>query len=175
MAKRRRTRARSSRRQNASASESSTRQERSVGEIAESSMVPQILLGAVNGVEAVAGGLLQLTRNVLLSAVSGAADIGAEALTASLSGVRGVVSAASRMVGNIAGAAQTSFQEVVASARQSRGPVSAGMRSRRPLASMAGRSADSRERLTAPADEVGSRRQSRRPPATSPARAGVAA
>jgi hypothetical protein len=46
------------------------------------SVVPRALLGAVNGVEIVAVGALQFARDVLLSAVSGAANIGAEALAA---------------------------------------------------------------------------------------------
>ena len=50
---------------------------RTLNGTAESSMVPQVLLGAVNGIETVAVGALQLARNVLVSAVSGAADIGA--------------------------------------------------------------------------------------------------
>src|SRR5262245_50923819 len=87
------------------------------GEALEASIVPQLLIGAVNGVETVAEGLIQLTRNVLVSAVSGAADIGAEALGATVSGARGVVSAASRMVGNIAGVAQTSVQDTINNAR----------------------------------------------------------
>ena len=69
-------------------------------------MVPQVLLGAVNGIETVAMGALQLARNVLVSAVSGAADIGAEAVTATFAGTRGVVAAAPRMVGDIATTAQ---------------------------------------------------------------------
>jgi hypothetical protein len=97
-----------------------------------------MLIRAVTGAEVVADGLLQLTRNVLLSAVSGAADIGTEALTATVSGARGVVSAASRMVGNIAGAAQSGVQDVVASVRQSGGrPPTRG--ARRPPARVAGR------------------------------------
>src|SRR5215470_10443850 len=80
--------------------------------------VPGVLLGAVDGVGVVAGGVLQLTRNVLMSAVSGAADIGAEAVNATVSGAHGVVSAASRMVGDVAGAAQASVAETISVARQ---------------------------------------------------------
>jgi hypothetical protein len=87
---------------------------------AEISMVPRVLLGAVDGVEIVAVGALQFTRDVLLSAVSGAANIGAEALGATVSGARGVVSAASRMVGDIAVTAQGTFQEALYNARRSR-------------------------------------------------------
>jgi hypothetical protein len=132
-------------------------QERTLGEAAESSMVPQVLLGAVDGVGVVAGGLLQLTRNVLLSAVSGAADIGAEALTATVSGTRGIVSAASRMVGNMAGAAQTSFQEAVSTARQS-GSRTAARSARRPLARMAGRTAEPTDTEGRTPEDEGDRR-----------------
>src|SRR5262245_56033936 len=87
---------------------------------AEASVVPRVLVGAVNGVEIVAVGALQLTRDVLVSTVSGAASIGAEALTATAGGVRGVVSAASRMVGDIAGTAQGTFWEAFDNARHAR-------------------------------------------------------
>jgi len=70
------------------------------------SVVPWLLVGAVNGVEVVAVGALRLTRDVLVRTVAGAADIGAEALAATTAGVRGVVSAATRMIGDIAGAAR---------------------------------------------------------------------
>jgi hypothetical protein len=142
-------------------------------------MVPQMLLGAVDGVEVVAGGLLQLTRSVLLSAVSGAADIGAEALTATVSGARGVVSAASRMVGDMAGAAQSSFQEAVIRARRS-GARAAGREtsgretSRRPLARMAGRT-ESADGEAAAVAQPGDRRQAHRPRAARQPRAGAAA
>lgn len=104
-------------------------------------VVPQVLLGAVDGVGVVAGGLLQLGRSVLMTAVSGAADIGAEALDATVSGARGVVSATSRMVGDMAGAARTTFAETISLARQTRGRGLARPAVRRPLAAMAARGA----------------------------------
>jgi hypothetical protein len=107
-------------------------------------MVPEMLLGAVSGAEIVAGGLLRFSRAILLSTVSGAADIGVEAISAGATGARGMVSAASRMVSDIATAAQSSFQEAVATARQS-GARDARGRSRRALATMAGRPAESSE------------------------------
>src|SRR5262245_22772312 len=79
--------------------------------------VPRILGGAVNGVEIVAIGALRFTRDVLVSAVSGAASIGAEALTATTAGARGIVSATSRMVGDVAGTAQSAFRSVIDGAR----------------------------------------------------------
>lgn len=141
------------------------------GEHAAASVVPRVLLGAVNGVEIVAVGALQLTRDVLLSAVSGAANIGAEALTATVAGARGVVSAASRMVGDIAGTAQGTFQEALANARHSRAGRGA---LRRPAARMAGRS---RETTPAVPSTEGprSRPRARRGPAGRPARARLAA
>lgn len=102
-------------------------------------MVPQVLLGAVNGIETVAVGALQLARNVLVSAVSGAADIGAEAVTATFAGTRGVVAAASRMVGDIATTAQSTVQETVSTARLSNGSGPGRVAARRPLAPMASR------------------------------------
>ena len=56
-------------------------------------MIPRALLGAVDGVEIVGSGPLKLTRDVLLSTVSGAANIGAEALSATVGGAGGVISA----------------------------------------------------------------------------------
>lgn len=139
-----------------------------VGGSAEASVVPRVLLGAVNGVEIVAVGALQLTRAVLLSAVSGAANIGTEALTATVAGARGVVSAASRMVGDIAGTAQGTFQEALENARHSRLRAGRGA-PRRPAARMAG----SRETMpTVPStEEPRSRPRGRRGPAGRPARA----
>src|SRR5215510_13110568 len=72
-----------------------------IGAGLDASVVPRVLVGAVNGVEIVAVGALQLARDVLLSAVSGAADVGAEALSATTAGARGMVSATSRMIGEI--------------------------------------------------------------------------
>lgn len=79
----------------------------------EASLVPRALVGAVNGIEVVAVGALRVTRDVVLRAVAGAADMGAEALTATTAGVRGVVSAASRMVGDIAGTARGTLRETL--------------------------------------------------------------
>lgn len=87
-------------------------------------VVPRLVLGAVDGVEVVAVGTLQLARDVLLSMVSGVANVGAEAVTATVAGTRGVVSATSRMVGDIAVTAQDAFLETVGNATRSRrGPV----------------------------------------------------
>jgi hypothetical protein len=109
-----------------------------------SGMVPQVLLGAVDGVELVAGGLLRLARSVLLTAVSGAADVGAEALDATVSGARRVVSATSQMVGDVAGTARSSVTETVALARHSgRFGFAAGQQPRRPPAPMPSRAAES--------------------------------
>src|SRR5215470_6454171 len=80
--------------------------------------VPGVLLAAVDGVGVVAGGVLHLTRNVLMSAVSGGAEIGAEAVNATVFGAHGVVSATSRMIGDLAGAAQASVKETFSVARQ---------------------------------------------------------
>jgi len=109
-----------------------------LAETSEAGMVPQVLLGTVDGLETVAVGALQLARNVLVSAVSGAADIGAEAVSATFQGTRGVVAAASRMVGDMATTAQSTVQETVSSARESTGRTAV----RRPLARMAARSGE---------------------------------
>jgi type IV secretory pathway TrbL component len=106
-------------------------------------MVPQVLLGAVDGVELVAGGLLRLARSVLLTAVSGAADVGAEALDATVSGARRVVSATSQMVGDVAGTARSSVTETVELARHSGRFGFAAGQPRRPPAPMPSRAAES--------------------------------
>lgn len=143
------------------------------GMAGEASVVPRVLLDAVNGVEIVVVGALQLTRDVLLSAVSGAANIGAEAFIATVAGARGVVSAASRMVGDIAGTAQGTLHEALANARHSRLRAGRGAL-RRPAARMAGRS---RETTPAVASTEGRRPRprARRGPVGRSVRARVAA
>ena len=75
------------------------RQEWSMG--LDPSVAPRALVGAVDGLRIVAVGALQLTRDVLVSAVSGAANIGAEGIMATVAGARGVVSATSQTVADI--------------------------------------------------------------------------
>jgi hypothetical protein len=97
------------------------------------SVIPRVLVGAVEGIEIVAVGTLQLARDVLLSAVSGAANIGAEALTATTAGVRGVVSASAQMVGDVATTAQGTLLATIDNVRRS-GRASARPGSMRPAA-----------------------------------------
>ena len=87
---------------------------------AVATVVPRVLVGALDGVEIVAVGALQLTRDVLLTTVTGAANVGAEALRATTAGARGVLSAASRMVGDIAGTAQGAIRDTLYNAQHSR-------------------------------------------------------
>ena len=94
-------------------------------------VVPRVLVGAVDAVELIAVGALQLTRDVTMTAVSGVASIGAEALTATMSGARGIVSATSRLVGDVASAAQTTVRMTIDNARRS-GRAAARSASRRP-------------------------------------------
>jgi hypothetical protein len=135
-------------------------------------MVPRVLLGAVNGVEIVAVGALQFTRDVLLNAVSGAANIGAEALTATVSGARGVVSATSRMVGDMAVTAQGTFQEALYNARHSRPGATRAAALRRPAAP---RAADGAGETTAPVTAPARGRARRQRAAARTARARAAA
>src|SRR5262245_8381747 len=86
----------------------------------DTSVVPRVLVGAVNGLEIVAVGALRIARDVLVRTISGAADIGAEALTAATAGVRGVVSAASRTIGDIAGATRGNVRETVSNVTHAR-------------------------------------------------------
>lgn len=142
---------------------------------AEASMVPQVLLGAVNGIETVAVGALQLARNVLASAVSGAADIGAEAVTATFAGTRGVVAAASRMVGDIATTAQSTLQEPVSSAKQSQGRVLGRVAARRPLARMVSAAGEPSAGSDSLVDRAATRRRATWPRAARQPRTTVAA
>jgi len=82
--------------------------------------VPRALLDAVDGVGIVAVGALQVARDVLLSGVSGVANIGAEALTATVAGARSVVSAVSQTVADVAVAAGSGLLMTINNARQPR-------------------------------------------------------
>jgi hypothetical protein len=84
------------------------------------SVVPRVIVGAVNGLEIVAVGALRIARDVLVRTISGVADIGAEALTAATAGVRGVVSAASRTIGDIAGTTQGNVRNTLSNVTHAR-------------------------------------------------------
>jgi len=129
----------------------------------DASVIPRVLVGAVNGVEIVATSALQLARDVLLSGVSGAANIGAEALTATTAGARGVVAATSRMIGDVAGTAVGTFQEALANARRSRPATS-----RAPLMRSAPVRADDRGERATPVRPTPARRSRRLRTATGP-------
>jgi len=133
----------------------------------ESSRVPEVLVGAVNGLETVAVGALQLARNVLVSAVSGAADVGAEAVTATLAGARGVVAATSRMVADIATTAQTTVQETVMNARRSRNGAAGRGPSKRALTAKESTAAEAAEGTNSSAEQAAPRRRGPRQPRTS--------
>lgn len=107
------------------------------------------------------------------AAVSGAANIGAQGLTATLAGARGVVSATVDMVGEIAGAAQGTFQATLENARHSRPPARlAPARSAVPTTD----ERDAKGASTSSPKAARSRRRARRlRPATRPARPSVAA
>ena len=138
------------------------------------SVVPRVLLGAVDGLGVVAVGTLELVRNVLVSAVSGAANIGVEAVTATMAGTRGVVSAASQAVSDIASTAQGTIVATIDNARHPGRGVAHIMRGR-PLASMTGEPGEPLG-LERAAGAAATRGSARRPRAVSrPAHASVAA
>jgi len=87
------------------------------GQTVEATLVPRVLVGTVNGVEALAIGVLQLARNVLLTTVSGTIDLGASLVGASAAAARGTVGVAARLVGETATVAQTTLQSTFAGAR----------------------------------------------------------
>src|SRR5215470_6356504 len=91
----------------------------SVGRL-NTSVVPRVIVGAVNGLEIVTVGALRIARDVLVRTISGAADIGAEALAAATAGVRGVVSAASRTIGDIAGATRGNVRKTLSNVTHAR-------------------------------------------------------
>src|SRR5262245_30126742 len=142
MAKRRNVRSRRNENQATNEGKGHEAQE-ATGSPPESHVVPRVLIETVSSVEIVAEGLLQLTRNLVVSAVSATADIGVVALSATATGARGVVSVTSRMVGDIAGAAQTGLRAALTSVQGSK-PRAARAPPRHPLARVA-----SHERQTA--------------------------
>jgi hypothetical protein len=85
----------------------------------DGNVVGRVLLGAVDGVEVIAVGALQLTRDVTVTTVSGVASIGAEAVSAVMQGARGIVFVTSQMIGDMAGAAQGTFRTTLQNARRS--------------------------------------------------------
>lgn len=166
---RRRTRART--RQRGGGSEAKTRNRSQPGAGLTASLIPRVLLGVVDGVEVVAVGALQLARDVLVSAVSGAATIGTEAVSATVSGARGVVSATSRMLGDVAETAQGTLQATISNARRG----GRGMVTPRLAPSMADASG-ARTTSASSSRPAGARRRTRRLRlATRPARPSIAA
>jgi hypothetical protein len=138
---------------------------------ADASMIPRVLTGAVEGIEIVAVGTLQLARDVVVSAVSGAANIGAEALTATTAGVRGVLSASAQLVGDVATTAQSTLLATIDNARRS-GRASARLGSMRPaaLTQQAGENVTS-----ASSPKMSRSRRGRLRPVTAPASTSTAA
>jgi hypothetical protein len=163
MAKRRTTRTRSIRPPHGSGDSGGALQGLRGKEASESSMLPQALWKIAHDVEVWAAGFLRLSGNALLSAASGAADIAAEALTATVSGARGVAFAASRMVSGVAGTAQTIAQEAIKTPKQLRGRDTSRTASRRPRVSMAGRPAESAASVSSSVNGARPRRRTRRP------------
>ena len=106
------------------ASGSTTTNRQAVNGRLNASVVPRVLLGAVDGIGAVAMGALQVARDVSASTVSGVANIGAAALTATAAGTRGVVSAAARTVAEFVATAQDTLLATTSDLKHSRrGPA----------------------------------------------------
>jgi len=124
------------------------------------SVVPRVLVGAVNELGTVAVSTLQFAGGVLRSAATGAATLGAEAFDVTMAAARDVVSATSQMMGGIAATAESTFRQALNGARQSR-PGAARAARRRPPAAVNGK----RDDATPPAPSAvapPSRRRSRR-------------
>jgi len=81
------------------------------------SVVPRVLVEAVNGAEVLAIGVLQLTRNVLTSVVSGTADLGTVVISRAAGAARGVVGATSQIVGDAAGVATNTVRTTMSTAK----------------------------------------------------------
>jgi hypothetical protein len=135
------------------------------------SSVPRVLIGAVDGVGIVAAGTLQFVRDVLLTTISGAANVGAEALTATVAGTRGVVSAASQTVADIAVTAQSTVLAVIDNARHARRDVARLAPSRRSIST----SDDAEPKVTSMHGSRARRRGRRTRAVTKPPRPSVAA
>jgi hypothetical protein len=83
----------------------------------DTSVVPRLLVGAVNGVEALAIGALQLARNALTTVVTGAAELGTLVVSGSAVAARGVVQKTSELVGEAAGVATNTVRTTVTTAK----------------------------------------------------------
>src|SRR5262245_36868134 len=99
----------------------------------ESSRVSEAFVGPANSLQAVTVGAAHLTRKAVVSAVSGAADIGAEAITAT----RGMFPSAFRIAGDISTSAQGVVQEVALSLKESSTRVLGWVAPNRRLSSIA--------------------------------------
>jgi hypothetical protein len=83
----------------------------------DASIIPRLLVGTVNGVEALALGALQVARSVLLTVVSGVVDLGTQTVSASAGVARSSVTAVSGLAGELGGVAQRTVEATVASAQ----------------------------------------------------------
>jgi hypothetical protein len=83
----------------------------------DASVVPKLLVGAVNGVEILAIGALQLARNALTTVVTGAAELGTRVIAGSAVAARGVVRTTSELVGEAAGVATNTVRTTVTTAK----------------------------------------------------------
>src|SRR5262245_55849784 len=92
------------------------------------SVVPELLVGAVNGVEVLANGVLTLARNALLTVVSGAAELGTLVVSGSAGAARGIVRTTSELVGEAVGVATNTVRTTVTTAKNVGGEIGPAIR-----------------------------------------------
>jgi hypothetical protein len=95
----------------------------------DASVVPQLLIGAVNSAEILAIGILQLARNALTTVVTGAAELGTRVISGSAVAARGVVRTTSGLVGEAAGVATNTVRTTVTTAKDVGADIGQAMRS----------------------------------------------
>ncbi len=84
----------------------------------EAEPVPALVLEAVNGLEAVTVGTLQVAKGLLVHVVGGVIDLGTVALTVAFTGARGVITVASTTARNIATTTKDTVEDTASSIRR---------------------------------------------------------
>jgi hypothetical protein len=101
-------------------------------QLLDASMIPRVLVSTVDGAEALAVGVLQLARSVLVTVLSGTVDVSTQAVSASAGVARGTVGAASRLLGELGGVAQRTVEATVAGAQSLGAELGKALRAPRP-------------------------------------------
>src|SRR5262245_22597952 len=81
------------------------------------SVIPRVVVGAVNGAEVLAIGAIQLARNTLTAIVGGTAELGTRAVTGTAVAARGIVGTTFEIAGEAAGVATNTVRTAVTTAK----------------------------------------------------------